>query len=89
MALLTNSGWRSVQRLSGLASASRSYGKGSRSNEVFVVSSVRTPIGSFRGSLASLPATKLGSAAIKEAIARAKIAPEQVLGGITQQAAAH
>ena len=56
----------------------RSYGKGARPNEVFIVSSVRTPIGSFRGSLSSLPATKLGSVAIKEAIERANIAPEQV-----------
>lgn len=36
-----------------------------------IASAVRTPIGSFQGSLASLPASKLGSIAIKGAIARA------------------
>ena len=53
---------------------------GNRPNEVFIVSSVRTPIGSFRGSLSSLPATKLGSIAISSAIERADIHPEQVGG---------
>lgn len=36
-----------------------------------IASAVRTPIGSFQGSLSSLPATKLGSIAIKGAIDRA------------------
>lgn len=36
-----------------------------------IASAVRTPIGSFQGSLASLPASKLGSIAIKGAITRA------------------
>lgn len=36
-----------------------------------IASAVRTPIGSFQGSLASLPATKLGSIAIKGAIDKA------------------
>lgn len=40
---------------------------------VFVVSATRTPIGSYLGALASLPAPRLGAVAIKEAIARAKI----------------
>ncbi len=38
------------------------------SNKVVIVSAVRTPIGSFLGSLSSLSATQLGSAAIKGAI---------------------
>lgn len=38
-----------------------------------IASAVRTPIGSFQGSLSSLPATKLGSIAIKGAIDRAGI----------------
>ena len=58
--------------------AARNYGKGSRPNEVVIVSAVRTPIGSFRGSLASLSATKLGSIAIQAAVERAGIKPEQV-----------
>ena len=49
-----------------------------RSNEVVIASAVRTPVGSFRGSLSSLPATKLGSIAIQAAIERAGITPEQV-----------
>lgn len=38
--------------------------------EVYIVSAVRTPIGSFGGSLASLSATKLGSTAVKAALSR-------------------
>ncbi len=41
--------------------------------EVVIVSAVRTPIGSFGGSLASISATKLGSIAIKGAIEKANI----------------
>ncbi len=36
--------------------------------EVVIVSAVRTPIGSFLGSLSEVPATKLGAAAIKAAL---------------------
>lgn len=46
--------------------------------EVYIVSAVRTPIGSFGGSLASLPATQLGSAAIQGAIKQAGIAADLV-----------
>lgn len=46
--------------------------------EVVIISAVRTPIGSFGGSLKDLSATKLGAAAIKGAIAKAGITPEQV-----------
>lgn len=46
--------------------------------EVVVISAVRTPIGSFGGSLKNLTATQLGAAAIKGAINRAGISPEQV-----------
>lgn len=46
--------------------------------EVYIISAVRTPIGSFGGSLKDLSATKLGAAAIKAAVAKAGIAPEQV-----------
>jgi acetyl-CoA C-acetyltransferase len=46
--------------------------------EVVIVSAVRTPIGSFGGSLKNLSATKLGALAIKSAIAKANIKPEQV-----------
>lgn len=46
--------------------------------EVVIVSAVRTPIGSFGGALKALSATQLGAAAIKAAIAKAGIKPEQV-----------
>jgi len=41
--------------------------------EVYIVSAVRTPIGSFGGALAEVSATQLGAAAIKGAVARAGI----------------
>ncbi len=46
--------------------------------EVYIISAVRTPIGSFGGALSSLSATQLGSVAIKAAVERAKIKPESV-----------
>jgi len=41
--------------------------------EVYIVSAVRTPIGSFGGSLKSVPSTKLGAVAIKGALDRIKL----------------
>lgn len=46
--------------------------------EVYIVSAVRTPMGSFMGSLSSVPATKLGAAAIKGALAKGNIKAEWV-----------
>jgi acetyl-CoA C-acetyltransferase len=46
--------------------------------EVYIISAVRTPMGSFGGSLKSLSATQLGAIAIKGAIVKAGIKPEQV-----------
>lgn len=46
--------------------------------EVVIVSAVRTPIGAFGGALKDLSATRLGAAAIKGAIGKAGIKPEQV-----------
>jgi acetyl-CoA C-acetyltransferase len=43
--------------------------------EAVIVSAVRTPIGSFMGSLSSMPAPRLGAVAIGEAIRRAGIDP--------------
>jgi acetyl-CoA C-acetyltransferase len=45
---------------------------------VVIVSAVRTPIGSFQGSLSSLTAPRLGAIVIKEAVKRAGIKPEDV-----------
>jgi acetyl-CoA C-acetyltransferase len=45
---------------------------------VYIVSAVRTPIGSFGGSLKDFTAPQLGSIAIKAAVSRAGIQPEDV-----------
>lgn len=46
--------------------------------EVYIVSAVRTPMGSFGGALSTVPAPRLGAVAIKAAIERAKVNPEDV-----------
>lgn len=46
--------------------------------EVFVVSAVRTAMGSFMGSLSSVPATRLGATAIKGALDKVGLNPEEV-----------
>jgi acetyl-CoA C-acetyltransferase len=43
-----------------------------------IVSAARTAIGTLGGALAQQPATKLGAIAVREAIARAKLTPEQI-----------
>ncbi|MBE1553369.1 acetyl-CoA C-acetyltransferase [Sporosarcina limicola] len=48
------------------------------STEVVIVSAVRSAIGSFLGSLKDVPATDLGATVIKEALKRARVAPESV-----------
>ena len=45
---------------------------------VYIVSAVRTPMGSFGGSLKDFSATQLGAVAIKGAVEKAGIAPDQV-----------
>ncbi|MFT4095175.1 MAG: acetyl-CoA C-acyltransferase [Niabella sp.] len=46
--------------------------------EVYIISAVRTPTGSFGGSLKEFSATQLGALAIKAAVEKAGISPEQV-----------
>lgn len=46
--------------------------------EVYILSAVRTPMGSFGGTLKSLSATQLGAIAIKGALEKAGVSPEQV-----------
>ena len=46
--------------------------------QVYIVSAVRTPMGSFGGALKDVPAPRLGAVAIKAAIERAGIRPDQV-----------
>ena len=47
-------------------------------NEVYIIAAMRTPIGSFGGSLKSLSATQLGTIAIKGLLDKTGIAPELV-----------
>lgn len=46
--------------------------------QVYIISAVRTPIGSFGGALKDIAATQLGATAIKAAIEKAGIQPDQV-----------
>ncbi|MCC3215280.1 MULTISPECIES: acetyl-CoA C-acyltransferase [Chryseobacterium] len=46
--------------------------------EVFIVSAVRTPMGSFMGSLSTVPATKLGATAVKGALDKIGLDPNIV-----------
>src|SRR5271155_695972 len=46
--------------------------------EVVIVSGARTPVGSFNGAFASVPAHDLGKVAIEAALARAKVSPKDV-----------
>jgi acetyl-CoA C-acetyltransferase len=46
--------------------------------EVVIVAATRTPIGSFGGSLATLSATQLGALAIKSAIEKSGLKPDQI-----------
>lgn len=48
------------------------------SSNVYIVSAARTPMGSFLGSLSSVPATKLGSTAIQGALKMAGLDPKEV-----------
>ena len=46
--------------------------------EVVIVSAVRTPMGSFGGSLSTMPATRLGAIAIKGAIEKINLNPKEI-----------
>jgi acetyl-CoA C-acetyltransferase len=47
-------------------------------NEVVIVDAVRTPVGSFGGALASVPAVELGTIVVKELIKRTGLDPEMI-----------
>ena len=46
--------------------------------ETVIVAATRTPIGSFQGTLSSLPATQLGSLTIKSNLEKIKLAPNEI-----------
>jgi acetyl-CoA C-acetyltransferase len=58
--------------------------------EIVILGGARTPIGTFLGTLASLPAPKLGSIAIKGALQNSGVQPEQIeqviMGNVLQAA---
>ena len=58
------------------------------SREVVIVSTARTPIGSFLGSLSTIPAPRLGAIAIKGALDKINLKPEMVeevlMGNVVQ-----
>jgi acetyl-CoA C-acetyltransferase len=60
-------------------------------SDIVIVSAARTPVGSFNGALASLPAHELGKVAIQAAVERAGIAPsdvdEVIMGQVLQAGA--
>src|SRR4051812_13078165 len=49
-----------------------------QNDPIVIVSAARTPMGAFQGELKSFAAPELGAAAIRAAVERAKIAPDQV-----------
>jgi len=59
-----------------------------KETEAVILSAVRTPIGKFQGALSSVPATQLGAIAVKEAVSRAGIKPEDIeeviMGNVVQ-----
>jgi acetyl-CoA C-acetyltransferase len=46
--------------------------------DIVIAAAARTPVGSFNGAFANLPAHELGAAAIREVLARSKVAPAEV-----------
>jgi acetyl-CoA C-acetyltransferase len=61
---------------------------GSAAADAVILSAARTPIGRFQGSLSSLPATQLGAIAVRAAVERAGINPEDIeevlMGNVVQ-----
>src|SRR5262245_23777706 len=49
-----------------------------KEEDIVIVGAARTPVGSFNGTLASVPAHTLGEVAIRAALDRAKVAPADV-----------
>ena len=59
-----------------------------KETDAVILSAARTPIGKFQGSLSSVPATQLGAIAVKAAVERAGINPEDIeeviMGNVVQ-----
>lgn len=68
----------SSSAMGGLQANSSGSRKPLDESPVYIVSAARTPLGAFGGSLAHLTATELGAIAIKGAVERAGVAPDQI-----------
>ena len=59
-----------------------------QSQQVYIVSGSRTPIGSLNGSLATLTAPQLGVVAVTDALKKANVSPDKVeeiyMGNVVQ-----
>ncbi len=57
-------------------------------SNILILSATRTPIGAFQGSLARVPANRLGAVAVRGAVAQSGLAPEEItdvlLGNVLQ-----
>src|SRR4029078_8584134 len=72
-------GWGGVPILDHYPRAYRPWAGGASDMEdVVIVSGVRTPIGKFQGAYSNLSASDLGAIAIKAAVERAGLSPQQV-----------
>ena len=49
-----------------------------KSNDVVITAALRTPIGTYKGSLKGLSADKLGALAIKEAVYKSKLKSDDI-----------
>ena len=56
----------------------KEHKRSSPADDAVILSAARTPIGRFQGSLSSIPATQLGAIAVKAAVQRAAINPEDI-----------
>jgi acetyl-CoA C-acetyltransferase len=59
-----------------------------KATDAVILSAARTPVGKFQGSLSSVPATQLGAIAVKAAVERAGVKPEEIeeviMGNVVQ-----
>src|SRR3972149_9845111 len=59
-----------------------------KETEAVILSAARTPIGKFQGSLSGVPATHLGAVAVKAALERAQVNPDEIeeviMGNVVQ-----
>src|SRR5512140_23740 len=66
----------------------KEHKRSSPADDAVILSAARTPVGKFQGSLSSVPATQLGAIAVKAAVERAGINPEEIeeviMGNVVQ-----